>query len=74
MDEVYDRAAMVLGTAAMPYTVFANPAVKDLLMRLGDLRQMSNRQTLELCIQKMSSNYKMANCVANIEQRFKTVT
>ena len=73
MEEAIDRTAISMASAVLPYTLFQNQVVKDLLQCLGDLRQMTNRKTLQVCIEKMGSNYKMTNRVELLDDRYKMV-
>ena len=73
MEEIFDRSAIAIATGALPYTIYSNPSVKELLLALTDLREITNRETLEKAIDKMTNRRKMADRVETIDMRYKKV-
>ena len=70
MEEAYNRAAIAVAGAVLPSRIFANPCVKSLLQCLGELQSISSKKTLELCLERMSSKYKMAKRVETLHERY----
>ena len=73
MEEAFDRCAIAVASAVMPYSHFSNPAVMNFHLCMGELRSITNQETYHMILKKMSGSLKQQNRVESIETRFKKV-